>query len=133
MAEDDKSDLRQLSQCLNQASSLIEAILKHPEHCSSSSQSTSTETYASDTTINTKRHPTFIDIPKDTNEKVIRGKLGEAIRMKFPMVTDTDFEFVQACRRRITKPVSVGEYNFSQIKLLAGQGCIENVAGRKCA
>ena len=66
----------------------------------------------------------FIDIPKDANEKVIRGKLGEAIRMKFPMVTDTDFEFVRANRRRITKPVSVGEYNFSQIKLLAGQGCI---------
>ena len=66
----------------------------------------------------------FIDIPKDANEKVIHDKLGEAIRMKFPMVTDTDFEFVQANRWRITKPVSVGEYNFSQMKLLAGQGCI---------
>ena len=43
MAEDDKSDLHELSQCLNQAGSLIEAILKHPEHRSSSSQSTSTE------------------------------------------------------------------------------------------
>ena len=237
MAEDDKSDLRQLSQCLNQASSLIEAILKHPEHCSSSTQSTSTErtpvtpnerqrefgnnTYdtnnqfprRSTESVNrpslgeasTSQHVSvvssavnrarlmiqqssskglysrlgkrerlratkpadakskkprvvnekpkvfefvllqteesddkgilvfeesmvalrgFIDIPKDANEKVIRGKLGEAIRMKFPMVTDTDFEFVRANRRRITKPVSVGEYNFSQIKLLAGQGCI---------
>ena len=59
----------------------------------------------------------FIDIPKDANDK-----LGEATRMKFPMVTDTDFEFVRANGWRITKPVSVGEYNFSQIKLLAGQG-----------
>jgi hypothetical protein len=40
------------------------------------------------------------------------------------MVTDTDFEFVRANRRRITKPVTVGEYNYQQIKLLAGQGCI---------
>ncbi len=66
----------------------------------------------------------FIGLTKDASEKVIRSKLGEAIRIKFPMVTDTDFEFVRANRRRITKPVSVGEYNFHQIKLLAGQGCI---------
>ena len=36
----------------------------------------------------------FIDISKDANEKVIRSKLGEVIRMKFPMVSDSDFEFV---------------------------------------
>lgn len=66
----------------------------------------------------------FIEISKDANEKVIRSKLGEAIRIKFPMVSDSDFEFVRANRRRLTKPVSVGEYNFNQIKLLAGQGCI---------
>ncbi len=66
----------------------------------------------------------FIGITKDASEKVIRSKLGEAIRIKFPMVTDMDVEFVRVNRRRITKPVSVGEYNFHQIKLLAGQGCI---------
>ena len=60
----------------------------------------------------------FIEVTKDATEKDIREKLGEA------MVTDTDFEFVRANRRRITKPVTVGEYNYQQIKLLAGQGCI---------
>jgi hypothetical protein len=31
---------------------------------------------------------------------------------------------VRANRRRITKPVNVGEYNYQQVKLLAGQGSI---------
>ena len=53
----------------------------------------------------------FIDITKDPTEKVIHSKLGDAIRIKLPMVTDTDFEFVRATCRRITKPVSIGEYN----------------------
>ncbi len=44
MADDgDKNDLRELSQCLSQASSLINAILKQPEDRSSSSQSTRPE------------------------------------------------------------------------------------------
>ena len=48
MADDgDKSDLRELSQCLSQASSLINAILKQPEDRSSSSQSTRPERAAS--------------------------------------------------------------------------------------
>ncbi|CAB4031083.1 Hypothetical predicted protein, partial [Paramuricea clavata] len=69
----------------------------------------------------------FIEVTKAATEKDIREKLGEAIRIKFPMVSDdsdTDFEFVRANRGRITKPVTVGEYNYQQIKLLAGQGCI---------
>ncbi len=66
----------------------------------------------------------FIETTTQASEKDIRCKLGEAIRLKFPLVTDKDFEFVRANRRRISKPVSVGEYNYQQIKLLAGQGCI---------
>jgi hypothetical protein len=66
----------------------------------------------------------FIETTSQASEKDIRHKLGEAIRLKFPLVTDTDFEFVRANRRRITKPVSVGEYNYQQVKLLAGQGSI---------
>ena len=54
----------------------------------------------------------------------IRRELGQAIRLKFPMVTNNDFEFVRANRRRITKPVSCNEYNYQQIKILAGQSCI---------
>ena len=58
------------------------------------------------------------------NEVEIRRELGQAIRLKCPMVTNDDFEFVRANRRRITKPVSCNEYNYQQIKILAGQGCI---------
>jgi hypothetical protein len=64
----------------------------------------------------------FIETTSQASEKDIRHKLGEATRLKFPLVTDTDFE--RANCRRITKPVSVGEYNYQQVKLLAGQGSI---------
>ena len=87
MAEDDKSDLRQLSQCLNQASSLIEAILKHPEHCSSSSQSTSTE--RTPVTPNERQrefgnntYDTNNQFPRRSTESVNRPSSGEASTMK---------------------------------------------------
>lgn len=66
----------------------------------------------------------FIETTTAASEVDIRKQLGQAIRLKFPLVTNNDFEFVRANRRRITKPVSCNEYNYQQIKLLAGQGCI---------
>lgn len=66
----------------------------------------------------------FVEISKTASESDIRGKLGEAIRIKYPIISDTDFYFVRANRRRISRPVSVGEYNFQQVKLLAGQGSL---------
>ncbi|CAB3980212.1 leucine-rich repeat-containing DDB_G0290503 isoform X1 [Paramuricea clavata] len=66
----------------------------------------------------------FIEIPTTASEVDIRTELGKAIQLKFPMVSKNDFEFVRANRRRITKPVSCNEYNYNQVKLLAGQGCI---------
>ena len=66
----------------------------------------------------------FIEISKTASESDIRGKLGEAIRIKYPIISDTDFHFVRANRRKISRPVSVGEYNFQQVKLLAGQGSL---------
>ena len=66
----------------------------------------------------------FIEIPTTASEEDIRTELCKAIQLKFPMVSKNDFEFVRANRRRITKPVSCNEYNYNQVKLLAGQGCI---------
>ena len=66
----------------------------------------------------------FIETTSQASEKDIRHKLGEDIRLKFPLVTDAYFEFVRANRRRMTKPVYVGEYNYQQVKLPAGQGSI---------
>ena len=66
----------------------------------------------------------FIEIPTTASEEDIRTELCKAIQLKFPMVSKNDFEFVRANRRRITKPVSCNEYNYNQVKLFAGQGCI---------
>ena len=66
----------------------------------------------------------FVEISTTAREADIRKELAKAIQLKFPLVSENDFEFVRANRRRITKPVSCNEYNFNQVKLLAGQGCI---------
>ena len=66
----------------------------------------------------------FIEIPTTASEENIQTDLCKAIQLKLPMITKNDFEFARANRRRITKPVSCNEYNYNQIKLLAGQGCI---------
>ncbi|XP_028408567.1 uncharacterized protein LOC114531117 [Dendronephthya gigantea] len=66
----------------------------------------------------------FVEIPTTAREVDIRKELAKAIQLKFPLVSENDFVFVRANRRRITKPVSCNEYNFNQVKLLAGQGCI---------
>ena len=40
------------------------------------------------------------------------------------MVSDSDFEFLRATRRKLSKPVSCQSYYYQQVKLLAGQGSI---------
>lgn len=66
----------------------------------------------------------FIQLSSNDKEVDIRKKIGEALRLKFPCVVDRDFEFLRANRRRLSKPVTCEEYDFKQVKLLAGQGCI---------
>ena len=66
----------------------------------------------------------FIEMLTTASEEDIRTELCKAIQLKFAMVSKNDFEFVRANRRRTTKPVSCNEYNYNQVELLAGQGCI---------
>ena len=68
--------------------------------------------------------PGFIEIPTTASKEDTRKELCKAIRLKFPMVSKNDFEFVKANRRKISKPVSCNEYKYNQVMLLAGQGCI---------
>ena len=66
----------------------------------------------------------FIQIGSNATEYDIRKAICEAINKKHPLVSQDDFEFLKANRRKLMKPISSGEYNFNQIKLLAGQGSI---------
>ena len=65
----------------------------------------------------------FVQIRSDATENDIR-EISEAIQIKYPLVTATDIEFLKANRKKRMKPVNSSEYNFKQIKLLAGQGAI---------
>ena len=59
-----------------------------------------------------------------SKEAEIRAEIGKATRMKFPMVGDTDFQFLRATRRKLSQPVSCQSYDYQQVKLLAGQESI---------
>ena len=66
----------------------------------------------------------FIQIGSNATEYDIRKAICEAINKKHCLVSQDDFEFLKANRRKLMKPISSDEYNFNQIKLLAGQGSI---------
>ena len=66
----------------------------------------------------------LIELTTASKEAEIRAEIGKATRMKFPMVSDTDFQFLRATRRKLSQPVSCQSYDYQQVKLLAGQGSI---------
>lgn len=66
----------------------------------------------------------LIEITTASNEAEIRSEIGKATRIKFPMVSDSDFEFLRASRRKLSKPVNCRAFDYQQVKLLAGQGSI---------
>lgn len=66
----------------------------------------------------------LIEITTQSNEAEIRAEIGNATRTKYPMVSDSDFEFLRATRRKLSKPVSCQSYDYQQVKLLSGQGSI---------
>lgn len=66
----------------------------------------------------------FINLMSTDSESNIRAKIGEAIRLKYPLVSNNDFVFLRANRRKLSIPVTSQEYSFKQVKLLAGQGAI---------
>ena len=66
----------------------------------------------------------LVDISTDSKEDDIRKEIGNAVRLKFPAVNDTDFEFLRATRRKLSKPVNCRGYDFKQLKVITGQGAI---------
>ena len=54
----------------------------------------------------------------------IRSKIGDAIKLKYPLVGNRAFIFLRANRRKLITPVSCEEYKYKQVKLLCGQGVI---------
>ena len=57
-------------------------------------------------------------------EAEVRSKIGNAIILKHPLVGNRDFVFLRANRRKLSIPVSCGEYSYKQVKLLCGQRAI---------
>ena len=66
----------------------------------------------------------FIQISTSATEKDIKKALSNAIALKHPYIQDNDIEFLAATRRTVTKSVSSSEYNYKNMKMLAGQGSI---------
>ena len=66
----------------------------------------------------------FVNLSTTDGEAEIRSKIGDAIRLKYPLVGNRDFVFLRANRRRLSTPVSCEEYTYKQVKLLCGQGAI---------
>ena len=65
-----------------------------------------------------------VEIDSTSKETDMRERIGNCIRLKYSSVTNSDFEFLRATRRKLSKPVFCGDFNFKQIKILAGQGSI---------
>ena len=66
----------------------------------------------------------FVNLVNTDEETNIRSKIGDAIRLKYPLVGNRDFVFLRANRRKLSTPVSCEEYTYKQVKLLCGQGAI---------
>lgn len=66
----------------------------------------------------------LIQLSPESSEADIRRKLGEVTRVKFPTVTDSDFVFLRAIRRKLSIPVTCDSFAYKQLKVVAGQGSI---------
>ena len=66
----------------------------------------------------------LIEIKTSSKEAEIRQAIGNATRVKYSMVKDSDFEFLRATRRKLYKPVNCQSFDYKQLKLMAGQGAV---------
>ena len=63
----------------------------------------------------------LIQLSPESSEMDIRKKLGEVTRVKFPTVSDSDFVFLRAIRRKLLIPVTCDSFAYKQLKVVAGQ------------
>jgi len=66
----------------------------------------------------------FVHLVSTDGEAEVGRKIGDAVRLKYPLVSNTDFLFLRANRRKLSKPLTCEEYTYKQVKLLCGQGAI---------
>ena len=66
----------------------------------------------------------FVNLVNTDGEADIRSKIGDSIRLKYPLFGNRDFVFLRANRRKLSTPVSCEEYTYKQVKLRCGQGAI---------
>ena len=66
----------------------------------------------------------IIEIDSACKEIEICEQIGKAVRMKYANISNDDLQFLRATRRKLSKPVNCGSFDFKQIKLLAGQGAV---------
>ena len=66
----------------------------------------------------------FVHLVSTDGEAEVHRKIGDAVRLKYPLVSNNDFVFLRANRRKLSKPVTCEEYAYKQVKLLCGQGAI---------
>ena len=59
----------------------------------------------------------LIEITKNSKEADIRQAIGKATRQKFSMISNDDFEFLRATRRKLSKPVCCQAFDYKQLKL----------------
>ena len=67
----------------------------------------------------------FVNLVNTDREADILYKIGDAIRLKYPLVGNrVYFLFLRANRRKSSTSVSCEEYTYNQVKLLCGEGAI---------
>ena len=66
----------------------------------------------------------IVEINSNSKEADIREELGKAMRIKYKNISNTDIEFLRATRRKLSKPVNCGDFNFKEVKLIVGQGSL---------
>eukprot|EP00794_Sanderia_malayensis_P020860 gene20860-22911_t len=57
-------------------------------------------------------------------EKEIRDKIAKAINKQYPILAGKDLVFLKANRRKLENVVNADNFDYKQVKLLAGQGAI---------
>ena len=66
----------------------------------------------------------FVTLSTSDCEQVIKDKIAKAINTRFPIINGKDLIFLKANRRKLENIVTADNFDYKQVKLLAGQGAI---------
>ena len=66
----------------------------------------------------------FVHLIYTDGEAEVQGKIPDAVRLKYPLSSNTDFVLLRPNHRKLSRPVTCEEYTYKQVTLLCGQGAI---------